>query len=69
MHVNPSPCMACMQGKAAGGLALARILHGLHSRAFPREQWSRCGFWGRYADVDFDAVLEVAEAEASGAGQ
>ena len=69
MHVKPSPCMACMQGKAAGGLALARILHGLHSPAFPREQWSRCGFWGRYADVDFDAVLEVAEAEASGAGQ
>jgi ATP-dependent DNA helicase Q4 len=56
-----------MQGAPASGLALARILHGLHSPAFPRDQWGRCGFWGRYADVDFGQVLEVAEAEAAAA--
>lgn len=36
--------------------ALARILHGLASPAFPADRWSKCGVWGRYAAVDFAAV-------------
>ena len=54
----------CVQGKAASGRAVARILHGLHSPAFPMDVWSKCTYWGRYADVDFSQVVETAETEA-----
>lgn len=56
--------LLCIQGtEELSGRALARILHGLPSSAFPAAQWKSCGYWGRYADVDFAAVLHVAEAE------
>lgn len=37
------------------------MLHGVASPAFPTKQWSKCGFWGRYVDVDFGAVQRAAE--------
>ena len=55
---------ACVQGTAASGRAIARILHGLHSPAFPVDIWSKCSYWGRYANMDFSQVLETAEVEA-----
>lgn len=50
-------------GAQMTGRAIARILHGLQSSAFPAAQWKKCGYWARYVDVDFDAVLAIAEAE------
>ena len=42
--------------------AVARILMGVPSAAFKRADWQkRCQWWGRYADVDFGAVLAAAE--------
>ena len=61
LPVNATAC-ACMssQGRSLTGRATARIMHGVASPAFPADQWSKCGFWGRYADVDFGAVQKTA---------
>ena len=55
MHIS------ALQGGPLTGRAIARILHGVSSPAFPTAQWSKCGFWGRYVDVDFCAVQTAAE--------
>lgn len=49
-------------GPALTVRALARILHGVGSPAFPTDVWSkRMGaFWGSHAGVDFAAVLKAA---------
>ncbi|XP_031121821.1 ATP-dependent DNA helicase Q-like 5 [Ipomoea triloba] len=46
--------------------AVARILHGLSSPAFTTAFWSKCHFWGRYMQTDFDVVMEAAKAELMG---
>ncbi|KAK4357596.1 hypothetical protein RND71_023206 [Anisodus tanguticus] len=43
--------------------AIARILHGIASPAFPSSVWSRTHFWGRYMQTDFKAITEAAKAE------
>ncbi|KAL6650932.1 hypothetical protein ACP70R_009857 [Stipagrostis hirtigluma subsp. patula] len=43
--------------------AVARIMHGLSSPAFPSATWSKNHFWGRYVEVDFPLVMEAAKAE------
>ncbi|CAI7765282.1 unnamed protein product [Closterium sp. NIES-53] len=43
--------------------AVARILHGLTSPAFPASDWSKHHFWGRYADIDFHTVRRIAVEE------
>ncbi|KAL3835665.1 hypothetical protein ACJIZ3_010401 [Penstemon smallii] len=43
--------------------AIARILHGLASPAFPSATWSRTHFWGRYVNMDFKTIMEAAKAE------
>ncbi|XP_075109757.1 ATP-dependent DNA helicase Q-like 5 [Nicotiana tabacum] len=43
--------------------AIARILHGIASPAFPSSSWSRTHFWGRYMQTDFKAITEAAKAE------
>ncbi|XP_022885565.1 ATP-dependent DNA helicase Q-like 5 [Olea europaea var. sylvestris] len=43
--------------------AIARILHGLASPAFPAAIWSRTHFWGRYQQIDFKVVMEAAKGE------
>ncbi|XP_047957839.1 ATP-dependent DNA helicase Q-like 5 isoform X3 [Salvia hispanica] len=43
--------------------AIARIFHGLGSPAFPSAIWSRTHFWGRYANVEFRAIMEAAKEE------
>uniref|UniRef100_A0A7N0ZT59 DNA 3'-5' helicase n=1 Tax=Kalanchoe fedtschenkoi TaxID=63787 RepID=A0A7N0ZT59_KALFE len=43
--------------------AVARIMHGLGSPAFPTSTWSKAHFWGRYTHIDFRTVLEAAKAE------
>ncbi len=49
------------QGCRLTGRAVARIMHGMASPAFPADQWSKCGFWCRYTDMDFGAVQRLAE--------
>jgi len=41
--------------------AVARIMHGISSSAYPAADWKKCGYWGRYSDVDFACVLLTAE--------
>ncbi|XP_055810452.1 ATP-dependent DNA helicase Q-like 5 [Solanum dulcamara] len=43
--------------------AIARILHGIASPAFPSAVWSRTHFWGRYMQTDFKAITEAAKTE------
>ncbi|XP_071709339.1 ATP-dependent DNA helicase Q-like 5 [Rutidosis leptorrhynchoides] len=43
--------------------AIARIMHGIASPAFPSSTWSRTHFWGRYIQTNFDVIMEAAKAE------
>lgn len=43
--------------------AVARILHGISSPAYPAMSWGRTHFWGRYMKMDFQVVMEAAKAE------
>ncbi|XP_074317118.1 ATP-dependent DNA helicase Q-like 5 [Silene latifolia] len=43
--------------------AVARIMHGIPSPAYPSATWSKTHFWGRYTNVDFRVIMEAAKAE------
>ncbi|KAJ4961023.1 hypothetical protein NE237_020933 [Protea cynaroides] len=43
--------------------AIARIMHGIGSPAYPSTIWSKTHFWGRYSKVDFPAVMQAAMTE------
>ncbi|CAN7077677.1 unnamed protein product [Brassica oleracea var. botrytis] len=43
--------------------AIARIMHGVGSPAFPNSIWSKTHFWGRYMSVDFRVIMEAAQTE------
>ncbi|KAF5189700.1 Atp-dependent dna helicase [Thalictrum thalictroides] len=43
--------------------AIARIMHGIPSPAFPSAIWSKTHFWGRYLQIDFPIVMEAATVE------
>ncbi|VAH33540.1 unnamed protein product [Triticum turgidum subsp. durum] len=43
--------------------AVARIMHGISSPAFPAATWAKNHFWERYMEVDFPVVIEAAKAE------
>ncbi|XP_022776263.1 ATP-dependent DNA helicase Q-like 5 [Durio zibethinus] len=43
--------------------AIARIMHGIGSPAYPSSTWSKTHFWGRYTQIDFRAVMNAAKAE------
>ncbi|KAK4779624.1 hypothetical protein SAY87_015730 [Trapa incisa] len=43
--------------------AIARILHGISSPAYPSTTWAKSHFWGRYSQVDFQVLMEAAKAE------
>ncbi|PIA51330.1 hypothetical protein AQUCO_01100275v1 [Aquilegia coerulea] len=43
--------------------AIARIMHGIPSPAFPSSIWSKTHFWGRYLQIDFPIVIEAATVE------
>ncbi|XP_038986815.1 ATP-dependent DNA helicase Q-like 5 isoform X2 [Phoenix dactylifera] len=43
--------------------AVARIMHGIPSPAFPSATWSKSHFWGRYMEFDFPVVMEAAKME------
>ncbi|VVA92797.1 unnamed protein product [Arabis nemorensis] len=43
--------------------AIARIMHGVGSPAFPNSIWSKTHFWGRYISIDFGAIMEAAQTE------
>eukprot|EP00983_Pelagomonas_calceolata_P115290 1160179-Pelagomonas_calceolata.AAC.20 len=57
-----SPTQA-KRGQQVGGIAVARIFHGLSTPAFPVQQWAKCGFWGQFTAWDFSAIAEVARTE------
>lgn len=52
-----------MQMGGVTARALARVLHGVSSPAFPADQWVKCGVWGRYGAVDFAAVVASCQQE------
>ena len=52
-----------LQGCSLTGRAVARILHGVSSPAFPASQWSKCGFWQQYTHVDFAQIAVMAQNE------
>ena len=54
-----------LQGYALNGRAIARILHGVASPAFPTAHWSKCGFWQQYTNIDFTQVSVMAQHEVS----
>ncbi|KAK7246953.1 hypothetical protein RIF29_41826 [Crotalaria pallida] len=43
--------------------ALARIMHGIASPAYPSTIWCKTHFWGRYKHIDFQVIMEAAKAE------
>ncbi|KAA8529737.1 hypothetical protein F0562_034163 [Nyssa sinensis] len=43
--------------------AIARIMHGIASPAYPSATWSKTHFWGRYMHIDFQVVMEAAKTE------
>ncbi|KAJ7957602.1 DNA helicase, ATP-dependent [Quillaja saponaria] len=43
--------------------AIARIMHGIASPAYPSATWSNTHFWGRYTKLDFHLLTEAARAE------
>ncbi|XP_057852289.1 ATP-dependent DNA helicase Q-like 5 isoform X1 [Cryptomeria japonica] len=43
--------------------AVARVMHGISSPAYPSAVWSKNHFWGRYSKVDFNVVKEAATSE------
>ncbi|CAL0306381.1 unnamed protein product [Lupinus luteus] len=43
--------------------AVARIMHGIASPAYPSTTWSKTHFWGRYKHIDFQVIMEAAKAE------
>ncbi|XP_061360779.1 ATP-dependent DNA helicase Q-like 5 [Gastrolobium bilobum] len=43
--------------------AIARIMHGIASPAYPSTTWCKTHFWGRYTHIDFKAVMEAAKEE------
>ncbi|KAK7359409.1 hypothetical protein VNO77_01368 [Canavalia gladiata] len=43
--------------------AIARVMHGIASPAYPSTVWSKTHFWGRYTHVDFKVVMEAAKGE------
>ncbi|DBA84790.1 TPA: hypothetical protein ACH3X1_016785 [Trebouxia sp. C0004] len=50
-------------GCSLTGRAVARILHGVASPAFPTAQWTKCGFWQQYTNVDFAQIAAAAQHE------
>ncbi|CAE5958670.1 unnamed protein product [Arabidopsis arenosa] len=43
--------------------AIARIMHGVGSPAFPNSVWSKTHFWGRYMSVEFRVIMDAAQTE------
>lgn len=50
-----------LQGASLSSRAIARILQGVASPAFPTAQWSKCGFWQQYANLDFYTIVSAVE--------
>ena len=45
------------------GRAIARIMQGISSPAYPATTWGRNTMWGRYMDTDFEVLLKAANRE------
>eukprot|EP00899_Mesostigma_viride_P022244 jgi/Mesvir1/3203/Mv16353-RA.1 len=56
-------CAADRTLKKLTGRAVARILQGLDSPAFPSKLWRKNPFWERHINCDFHAVREMAHEE------
>lgn len=52
------PVLMCMQGtQELPSRPAMRILHGLPSLDYLAAMSKSCGYWGRYSDMNFTAVL------------
>lgn len=43
--------------------AVARVMHGIASPAYPYATWGKTHFWGRYTKINFKVVMEAAKEE------
>ena len=50
-----------MKTLSASGRAVARILHGISSPAFPTFEWKSCPGWGRHKEVSFRDLMDLAD--------
>lgn len=58
-------------GKAGGAgcmsaRAVARVLHGLGSPAYPAPEWRKNSLWERHSNVDFPLIVRMASEEIFG---
>ena len=51
------------QGPMLTGRAIARIMQGISSPAYPAYNWARNTMWARYMDTDFEVLLKAANRE------
>lgn len=45
------------------GRALARIFHGISSPNYPAVIWGRCQYWRQHMNIDFNRIVQLANAE------
>lgn len=45
------------------GRSLARIFHGVQSPLFPAVIWGRCKYWRAHIKIDFNHIVNLANAE------
>lgn len=45
------------------GRSLARIFHGVQSPVFPAVIWGRCKYWRAHIKIDFNHIVNLANAE------
>ena len=60
-HAAEAAKTAKSGGAALTGRAIARILHRLHSPAFPKKEWERNRLWGLHREVEFKLLRQVAD--------
>ena len=60
-YFAPEKLRASAAPAALTGRAIARILHCIHSPAFPKKDWEKTRFWGLYRGVDFGVLRRIAD--------
>jgi hypothetical protein len=56
-------------GQRLTARAVARVLQGRDSPAFPRNIWSKCPGWSRAVHVDFETLRRLAQDALLSSGQ
>lgn len=50
----------CGSAEPRTGRQIARVLHGLDAGRLTAKNWWQCKMWGRFIDVDFETVRQIA---------